>query len=149
MVSQGVFLFILSLMWATLQNDEVNIQVCYKFSLPEIELVSDYHRTRLLVFSDNSTGVFSQHTAGKCLHFFVNIIPRSPEHSWMTSLQALIRSQWATTQILRKSICFSPLLPLFSIHFLLPSLPNLLTHLRCNALELGLQHNSSDREIYH
>lgn len=94
MVSQGVFLFILSLMWATLQN-EVNIQVCYKFRLPEIGLVSDYQRTRLLVLSDNSAGGFA--VSIQLQNAFISLLILFQKFpGWMTSLQVLIRSQWAT-----------------------------------------------------
>lgn len=51
---EGVFLVILSLIWATLKN-EVNIQVCYTFWWPQIAFVN-ISENRLLVLSDNSTG---------------------------------------------------------------------------------------------
>lgn len=51
---EGVFLVILSLMWTTLQNDEVNIQVCYKFWW--LKLGFWLSENRLLALSDNSTG---------------------------------------------------------------------------------------------
>lgn len=119
-VSQGVFLFILSLMWATLQN-EVNIQICYKFRLPEIGLVSDYQRTRLLVLSDNSAGGFAvsiqlQNAFSIQLQnaFISSLILFQKFPGWMTSLQVLLRSQWATTQILRKYLLTPPPPFLFS-----------------------------------
>lgn len=106
MVSQGVFLFILSLMWATLQN-EVNIQICYKFRLPEIGLVSDYQRTRLLVLSDNSAGGFA--VSIQLQNAFISLLILFQKFpGWMTSLQVLLRSQWATTQILRKYLLLTP-----------------------------------------